>query len=326
MMPVVCRSIDVREDWMMDIVVPGENPDSAGFVYDEFGLLADNCAEFDLPWSDDVDVARVETDLGDGRVMSGIKWGSGEPRMVFIHGGAQNAHTWDTVALMLRPLPVLAIDLPGHGHSSWRADGGYDLESNAADVARMMDEHGSEADVVVAMSLGGLTANVLAATYPWLVRRLVVVDITPGVNREKAAAVHAFIEGPQTFDSFAQIFERTVTFNPTRSAESLKRGILHNAHRRDDGTWQWNYDRGQVAGPRERPDDGTDPWDHISDTVAPYLLLRGALSPVVDDEDVAELMRRRPDARVRVIDGAGHSIQGDQPAALVDVIREELNS
>lgn len=320
----------------MHIEIPGSDPDSAGFVYDEFGLLAENCAEFGLPWDGSTQVRRVGTRLPDGRGMSAIKWGEGDPRIVFLHGGAQNAHTWDTVALMLRPHPSLAIDLPGHGHSDWREDGQYGLESNAADVAAVIDEHASNAELVVGMSLGGLTANSLATTYPWLVRRLVVIDITPGVNRNKAADVHAFIEGPQTFESFRHIFDRTVRFNPTRSAESLKRGILHNAHRRADGSWQWNYDRGHV----ERRTAGTadpvsedpqqpgmaDHWSDVSDSVAPYLLLRGATSPVVDDEDVAELMRRRPDARVRVIDDAGHSIQGDQPAVLTEVILEELDA
>lgn len=318
----------------MDIEIPGQDPDSAGFVYEEFALLADNCTEFGLAWDEAVDVRRVETRLPDGRAMSAIKWGTGDPRVVFLHGGAQNAHTWDTVALMLRPHPLLAIDLPGHGHSEWRQDGAYRLESNAADVAAVIDEHAPAAELVVAMSLGGLTANSLAANYPWLVRRLVIVDITPGVNRDKASDVHAFIEGPQTFESFAHIFERTVTFNPTRSPESLKRGILHNAHRREDGTWQWNYDRGHVERPSTPTDGSTtddigipavaDHWSDVSESVAPYLLLRGGTSPVVDDDDVAELLRRRPDARVQVIENAGHSIQGDQPAALTRVILEEL--
>ncbi len=50
----------------------------------------------------------------------------------------------------------------------------------------------------------------------------------------------------------------------------------------------------------------------------PILLVTwGALSsPVVDDDDVAELRRRQPTAEVVVVEGAGHSIQGDQPLAL----------
>jgi pimeloyl-ACP methyl ester carboxylesterase len=55
------------------------------------------------------------------------------------------------------------------------------------------------------------------------------------------------------------------------------------------------------------------------------MLVRGGASPVVDDADVAELLRRKPDAEVLVIDGAGHSVQGDRPvelaAALTRVLR-----
>ena len=41
------------------------------------------------------------------------------PQVLLIHGWAQNAHTWDTVALALGR-PLLAVDLPGHGHSGGR--------------------------------------------------------------------------------------------------------------------------------------------------------------------------------------------------------------
>ncbi len=44
--------------------------------------------------------------------------------MTFLHGAGLNAHTWDTTILALG-LPALAIDLPGHGDSSWRADAAY---------------------------------------------------------------------------------------------------------------------------------------------------------------------------------------------------------
>ena len=71
------------------------------------------------------------------------------------------------------------------------------------------------------MSLGGMTATVLTARWPELVRRLVLVDITPGVNRRKAQAIIDFVDGPQTFPSFDAILARTIEHNPTRSESSL---------------------------------------------------------------------------------------------------------
>ena len=61
-------------------------------------------------------------------------------------------------------------------------------------------------------------------------------------------------------------------------------------------------------------------WDAVAAVRAPLLLVRGSLSPVVDDDDVAELLRRQPAAEVVVVDGAGHSIQGDKPVELAALI------
>jgi pimeloyl-ACP methyl ester carboxylesterase len=300
----------------------GPDPDSPEFVYDEMSLFGENRAEYDLPDDGSPVVERIEHRLDDGRALRALRWGTGPVELVLLHGGAQNAHTWDTVVLAMGQPATLAIDLPGHGHSDPRPDGRYDARSNAEAVASAVAALAPDARVVVGMSLGGLTANALAAAHPGLVRRLVVVDVTPGVDRDKAKDVIDFIAGPQSFSSFGEIFARTVEYNPTRSASSLRRGILHNAHRMPDGTWEWNYDRRQLEGV-ELPK-SAELWEDVSATTCPYLLLRGSLSPVVDDADVAELRRRRPDARVEVVDGAGHSIQGDQPIELARLLGAEI--
>ena len=65
--------------------------------------------------------------------ISALKFGDGPPRVVFLHGGGQNAHTWDTVIVGLGE-PALAVDLPGHGRSAWREDGDYGPKLNAVAV------------------------------------------------------------------------------------------------------------------------------------------------------------------------------------------------
>ena len=283
-------------------------------VYDEFAYFADNAAEVGLPFSSPPPVERVSVEVGPGQRLSGLRWGDGAPELVLLHGGAQNAHTWDTVALAL-DRPLLALDLPGHGRSDWRPDRAYWPQENATAVAHAVRALAPEAAAVVGMSLGGLTALALSHQAPELVRRLVLVDVTPGVNREKASAITAFISGPETFASFEEILERTVAFNPTRSESSLRRGILHNATERDDGTWSWRYDRFVPDAEMEVPDFGG-LWDAVEAVAVPLLLVRGADSPVVDDADVAELARLAPHCRVEVVAGAGHSVQGDEPVVL----------
>ena len=91
---------------------------------------------------------------------------------------AAKRHTWDTVALALGR-PAVAFDLPGHGRSSRRADRDYGPWSNAEAVAAAMVELAPSVEAVVGMSLGGATLIRLAATRPDLVRRAVIVDVTP---------------------------------------------------------------------------------------------------------------------------------------------------
>jgi pimeloyl-ACP methyl ester carboxylesterase len=316
--------------------------------YDEFGLFHENIAEFDLDVAELPSVVRVDTPVPDGdggsRTVSALRWGSGDPEFVLVHGGAQNAHTWDTVALALGR-PVLSVDLPGHGHSDWRADGAYSPMNLADDVAVVVATHAPNARIAVGMSLGGLTVMELAVRHPELVRSLVMVDITPGVNAAKTKAITDFVDGPQAFASFDDLLARTKEHNPTRSESSLRRGILHNAHQQPDGSWQWRYDRGSHARARnsetaddaaavpdeasgetaqETPDETANAlsplWDHFGSIRCPVTLVRGSLSPVVDDADVAEALRRRPDLVVHLVDGAGHSVQGDRPVELAAIL------
>ncbi|HEY7440482.1 MAG TPA: alpha/beta hydrolase [Acidimicrobiia bacterium] len=289
-------------------------------AYDEFAYFEDNAVEVGLPYDGPPTVERVTVPLDTGRSLSALRWGDGPPELVLLHGGAQNAHTWDTVALAL-DRPLLAVDLPGHGHSDHRPDKAYWPEENARAVAVAVRELAPEARAVVGMSLGGLTALALAGNEPSLVRGLVTVDVTPGVDKDKASAITAFIAGPETFATFDEILERTVLFNPTRTESSLRRGILHNAHELPDGSWAWRYDRFHLDEGQEVPEFGS-LWNIYDGLTMPFMLVRGADSPVVDDADVAEVRRRLPSARVEVVPAAGHSIQGDHPLALAALLQE----
>jgi pimeloyl-ACP methyl ester carboxylesterase len=290
--------------------------------YDEFGLFSENAAEYGLPYDGPPEVRRVEVEVSPGRQVSSLVWGSAPPELVLVHGGAQNAHTWDTVAMML-DRPLVAIDLPGHGHSDGGPDGALSVSGNGADLAKVVAALAPDAAGVVGMSLGGLSSIALAATAPELVRALVLVDVTPGVNPEKSAPIAAFVDGPASFANFDELLARTIEHNPTRSVSSLRRGILHNALQREDGSWVWRYARFR-SGDVDRAVAFGDWWDAISALTVPLMLVRGLAWSVVDDADVDELLRRQPTAKVVEVEGAGHSIQGDRPKELATILSDFL--
>ena len=294
--------------------------------YDEFGLLHENAAEWGFELDPSFVGARGDVEVAPGQRLSFIRWGDAPAEIVFLHGGGQNAHTWDTVVLKLGR-PAIAFDLPGHGRSSRREDRNYGPWENAAAVGAALDQLVSAPVVLTGMSLGGATAIHLGATRPELFRRAVIIDVTPQVNdanREMTTLERgsvALIGGPPTYASFEEMADAAVALSPYRGAAGVRRGVRHNAYRLPDGRWTWRYD---LFGPRpEGSEDWADfasLWDDVAAMPMPTMLVRGALSKYVLDEDEAEMRRRLPSIRVEHVDGAGHAVQSDRPMELVALL------
>jgi pimeloyl-ACP methyl ester carboxylesterase len=300
--------------------------------YDEFGLLHENAGEWDIPFDRPPMVSRHRFALPSGPALSYLRWGNGEPELVFLHGGAQNAHTWDTVLLALGR-PAVAIDLPGHGHSDRRPDRDYGPWQNAVAVSTLMETVAPAARCVTGMSLGGATTIRLATQRPDLCRRAVLVDVTPQINdpsRQLSTAERgtvSLIARPPIYDSFDEMADAAVALSPYRGAAGVRRGVRHNARRLDDGRWTWRYDLfGPPPGQPAQEGaanwvDFTSLWDDVSAIAIPALFVRGGLSPFVLDEDIDEMRRRLPSLDVVVVEGAGHAVQSDKPLVLADLIR-----
>jgi len=69
------------------------------YHYDEFSMFHENAEEYGVPYDGPPVVERRSVAMPDGRRLSALVWGTTPPELVLLHGGSQNAHTWDTVAL-----------------------------------------------------------------------------------------------------------------------------------------------------------------------------------------------------------------------------------
>jgi len=291
---------------------------------DEFAWLRENADEAGLAWDGPPSVRRVSTGTASGQV-SALRWGEDSPRVVLLHGGGQNAHTWDTVVLALGR-PALAVDLPGHGHSSWRPDHDYMPWTMAPDIVALIRQWAPGPEVIVGMSLGGLTTIRLTAAAPDLVAQAVIVDVTPSAQLRQQSmtpterGTTALVRGPASFATFEEIVNRTAAAAPHRPRSNIRRGVWHNTRQREDGRWQWRYDQ------RRGLADFSPLWDDLSAATAPLTLVRGGASAFVTDEDAAEFLRRSPSTQVHVVPGAGHSVQSDAPLALASIIRNTLDA
>ncbi|GAA4485022.1 alpha/beta hydrolase [Microbacterium panaciterrae] len=276
-------------------------------------------------------VERLSLTLPDGRSLSALRFGDGPAEVTFLHGAGLNAHTWDTTILALGR-PALAVDLAGHGDSSWRDDADYTGGTLAADVAAVLPVWTDRPQVVVGQSLGGLTAAALAAHSPELVRSLVIVDITPGVDQSTGpAALREFYRVVDAADR-DELVDRAMSFGFGGTRVDTLRGVFLNTRVRPDGRVEWKHHFAHIAAtlldaPADAPASAAPPrsilgetgWTDLAAVTCPITMIR-ATHGFVSDEAEREFAARVPAATVRRMEGS-HNLQETSPVELADAIR-----
>ncbi|MCC2274078.1 alpha/beta hydrolase [Streptomyces sp. ET3-23] len=124
-----------------------------------------------------------------------------EPSRVYVHGlGSTSPAYFTEVAVhpLLAGRRSLLVDLLGHGISDRPTDFDYTLESHADALAQALRAAGVAGAELIAHSMGGSVAVVLAARHPQLVSRLVLVDAnldplprTPGAGGSSGIAAYS---------------------------------------------------------------------------------------------------------------------------------------
>lgn len=286
----------------------------AGDGFDEFAFLAEQASAQGRPAPS---ARRLSLVLPDGRSLSGIRYeprsdddDDERPAIVLLHGAGLNAHTWDNTVIALGR-SALAVDLPGHGESSWRDDADYAPRTIAPDVVAAIEAWASAPVVLVGQSLGGLTAAAVAAAVPDLVAATVVVDILPAAERGAVPSELLRFYEQTDFESVDALVERALAFGLGGSPEQARRGVLLNARVRDDGRVEWKHHIARLLSPSgpgavaSYP--AADGWQDLSAMRSPLTLVRASAGHV-SEAAAADFARRIDDAEVVAVD-APHNVQ-----------------
>jgi len=273
-----------------------------------------------LPQDHEVQVGRMRLHY--------LDWGNKHlPPMLFLHGGALTAHTWDLVCLALREeYHCIALDQRGHGDSGWAEDADYSIGAQLHDTKGFVDKLGLDKFILVGMSLGAINSLAFAIAHPEQLRALVIIDAGPEVRRTGSSRIRDFVNDAEHLVSVEAIIERALKFNPRRDPVILRRSLMHNLRQQPDGSWKWKYDRRRF----HRLDQDTHRAERaaLADGLAriscPTLVVRGGESDVFHQEDAERLAARLPDGRHVTVSRAGHTVQGDNPKDLVAELRRFL--
>ncbi len=236
-------------------------------------------------------------------------------RVILAHGFTQTAASWEPFAdLLAARLPsagVVAVDLPGHGSA----------DAVRADLWESADHlvHNGGRATYVGYSMGGRVALHAALAHPEFVERLIVIGATAGIDDDderlaRQRADEALATRIETIGVEAFIDEWL--------ANPLFAGLTPATSQRSDRLR--NTAAGLASSLRSTGTGTQEPlWDRLTTLDVPTMILAGT-----DDAKFSEIGRRLadtiPGARFEQIEGAGHSVHLERPAATADVIADWL--
>jgi pimeloyl-ACP methyl ester carboxylesterase len=261
---------------------------------------------------------------------------------LLVHGLGGSAATWiEVMEGLAEHGPVVAVDLPGFGHTAARKEDPCTVRGYVDFVVEVADALGWDTFTFHGNSMGGLIGTHLAARRPERVDRLVLVS--PALPpRNPVALVRP---SRATIDGFAPIAVSSLTsaalgllgLAGSELDEKRNRALLGLIYADPDGVDPSVLDL-MAADFAEDDQDGerrraflsallsiaqlwADPrrtWRAIDRVQAPTLLLGGTKDALVPARVLRSVLAHRPDWSGRVIDDRRHALMMEDPWAYLD--------
>ena len=270
----------------------------------------------------------------DGNRISGVAWQTGGRPVLLLHGGGQTRHAWTAIGerMAASGLAPIALDQRGHGTSDWvesRTYSFFDFGRDAAALAAAIEAETGQTPLLVGASLGGI-AGLLAMDGTSAFAGLVLVDITPRQNPQGIERIRRFMADRMDvgFASLEEAGEAVAGYQPDRPRPTSLDGLKRNLRLGPDGRYRWHWDPAFISGPKSAGSSRTKAAERMAASAAhlsvPTLLVRGAQSDIVTQEEVDAFLALAPSAEFVDIAGAGHMVAGDRNdvfgAAILDFL------
>ena len=253
---------------------------------------------------------RVETGVRLHYVEQGDPQG---PPVILLHGYSDSWVSYTRVLPLIdKKYHVYVPDLRGHGESD-RPASGYTFPNFAGDIIAFMDAKGIKKATIVGHSMGSFVAQHVATMAPERVERLVLVGTAPAVSNGEVSQLQ--IEVNALTDpvplKFVTEFQKGVITRPVPD-EFMDR-VIQESMKIPARVW-----RDAMAGMLAK-----NSTVELGNIKAPTLIIWGdreTVFPKRADQDL--LLKRIPNARLKVYEGTGHCPNWEEPARFVKDLQE----
>jgi len=238
-------------------------------------------------------------------------WRPGRPPVVLLHGLGTDRRSWLYQVPALCPrLPVIAVDLRGHGRSS-APDGAWTMADLARDVVRLLRHLGAERAHLVGLAMGGMVAQQFALDYPYATASLVLADSVARVAPDAAREALRFMEAQPMRDIAAA---RTTTAFSDGVDPLMRSHFIEQVALTDRDAYLraaravFDFDAGARLG----------------EIAAPTLVVVGTADRTFPQDAMRDLAGRIGGARLACLDGAGHLSNLERPREFNQAVLEFL--
>jgi pimeloyl-ACP methyl ester carboxylesterase len=218
-------------------------------------------------------------------------------RLVLIHGASGNGATWEPLLPHFAWADPVAPDLPGRGDTPGPAHD--NVGTTAAWLAGCVEASTCTTPVLVGHSYGGAVALQLALDRPDLVQALVMVSSAARLR------VHPTILDAVESSTVDAPFRLDAAFGPATPAEVVEAYAQRSAQTPPTSAIaDW------------RACDGFDVRDRLAEVQVPVLIVHGSEDALTVPKHQAALEAALPHASRVVVEGRGHMLPWEDPAAL----------
>ena len=270
-----------------------------------------------------------------------LEWG--EPNgdlLVLVHGFLDLAFSWTPFVAELQrratqPLWIVAPDCRGHGDSGWVGVGGYyHFPDYVLDLDCVLQSLGVKSCKLIGHSMGGTISLLYAGTYPERVSKLVLIEGVGPVGMNFADAPLRMAQwigeirqrGRHHFREYSSVEAGAGQLRQTnpRLQDTFARSLAQAAMRQTTGgKWVWKFDPlHRTASPQ--PFYAAQAVEFLRRINCPVVIVDGKQSHQTTRTDKQPRYDAIDERRQIAIEGAGHMVHQDNPAALVDSLLDFL--
>ncbi|MFL6660410.1 MAG: alpha/beta fold hydrolase [Massilia sp.] len=253
---------------------------------------------------------------------------SGPARLpvICIHGLTRNSSDFDELAPWIASLGrrVIAVDVRGRGRSDSDPNPAkYNPMVYAGDVIKLAEDLGIERAVFVGTSMGGIITMTLALRRLGLIAAAVLNDVGPMLSEKGLARIAGYAGKACVLTSWEQATDYIMTINqqafPANDLAEWSKWARRAFTENEQGQLVLRYDP-HIAMPLQAGKLKPTSW---MGRVAfrrlarnrPVLLVRGALSDLVEDEQAHYMRRAAPGMQYALVPGVGHAPMLTEPPA-----------